>query len=131
MQICIFVSSFAKSLINLKHIYMKKILFLLAILPIFVFTACSSDDDENDYSLDGTTWINDEDGLRELKFAKQDFTFRYVYENEEDNDAGTYTYNPPIVSFTAVNRETNKVETQSGTIQGNRLTFGEVVYTKK
>lgn len=110
---------------------MKKILFLLAMLPMFLFTACSSDDDENDYSLDGTTWINDEDGLRELKFAKKEFTFKYVYENEEDNDAGTYTYNPPIVSFTAVNRETNKVETQSGTIQGNKLTFGEVVYTKK
>ena len=30
---------------------MKKIMFLLAFLPMFVFTACSSDDDESDYDV--------------------------------------------------------------------------------
>lgn len=110
---------------------MKKILFLLAMLPMLVFTACSSDDDENDYSLNGTTWTNDEDGLREIQFTQAEFTYRYVYEGVVDSDLGTYTYTPPIVSFTAVNRETNKVETQSATIKDNKLTFGEIVYTKK
>lgn len=30
---------------------MRKIMFLLAFLPMFVFTACSSDDDESDYDV--------------------------------------------------------------------------------
>ena len=34
-------------IINNKALDMKKILFLLVMLPMFVFTACSSDDDEN------------------------------------------------------------------------------------
>lgn len=34
---------------------MKKLLFLLLVLP-FVFTSCSSDDDEKDNRLTGTKW---------------------------------------------------------------------------
>lgn len=110
---------------------MKKILFLLTMLPLFTFTACSSDDDENDYSLNGTVWTNEEDGLRELKFTKTEFTFKYVYENDEKNEAGTYTYNPPIVSFKAVNKGANNFETLSATIKDDKLTLGDIVYTKK
>lgn len=35
---------------------MKKILFLLAMLPMFVFTACSSDDDESGSTTYTVTW---------------------------------------------------------------------------
>lgn len=112
---------------------MKKALFLLTFLPAFLalFTACSSKDDENDYSLDGTTWVNEEEGVRELMFTKKAFIFTHVQGDETDNDAGTYTYKPPFITFRAVNRETQKIETGDGVISGNKLTWGEIVYTKK
>ncbi len=96
-------------------------------------TSCSSDDDDSTVSLNGTTWVNDEDGIKTIKFQEKTFSFTYLNTeyNESDEDNGTYTYTPPFVNFTAINRETNKVETQSGKIDNNKLTFGELVYTKQ
>lgn len=109
---------------------MKKILFsLLFVLPL-TFISCS-DDDDNSESLNGTTWVNDEEGYMELKFKKTEFTWKFEYGEETDNDAGTYVYNPPIVSMTAVNRENGKIETFSGTFTDNKLYFGEIIYYKK
>ena len=51
---------------------MKKILFLLAMLPMLMFTACSSDDDENfgnDSALIGT-WVEETNRTMEV-FHKQ------------------------------------------------------------
>ncbi|KGN89697.1 hypothetical protein HQ45_06845 [Porphyromonas crevioricanis] len=115
---------------------MKKLLItIIALVGLVAFSGCSKDDKENDYSLDGTVWKNETDGIKTIKFALRTFTFDYVYQNgtyhEEDHDNGTYVYNPPFIHFTAINRETNKTETQSGRIDGNKLIFGELVYTKQ
>jgi hypothetical protein len=114
---------------------MKKYLFmLLAMLPIMMLTACSSDDDDNSsVSLKGTTWISpdDGDGERVIKFTEKEFYFTITYQGETDSDNGTYTYTPPFVNLTAINQDTNKLETESGKIDGNKLTFGDIVYTKK
>lgn len=122
------------NIITLKQKIMKKYLFmLLAMLPLMMFTACSSDDDTKAPTLDGTTWVNDEDGVKTITFQGNTFTFHYINKEygESDTDKGTYTYDPPFVNFTAINRETNKVETQSGRIDGNQLSFGELIYRKK
>ena len=108
---------------------------LMAMLPMIMFTACSSDDDTKapTPTLDGTTWVNEEDGIRTITFQGNTFTYHYINTEygESDTDKGTYTYAPPFVNLTSINRETNKVETQSGRIEDKNLSIGELIYRKK
>ncbi len=110
----------------------KQLFYLLAFLPIFLFTACSSDDDDTMVTLNGTTWISpdDGDGVRVLKFGKKEFYYTITSKEKTESDEGTYTYNPPFVSLTYINFETNKLETIIGRIDGDNLILGEITYTK-
>ena len=112
---------------------MKKI--ILFALAVAMFAGCKKDESEPDYSLNGTTWTNEDDGYREIKFSKTEFYFKYEYErgdyHEGDEDAGTYVYKPPFVTFKAINKDTNKLEEASGRISGNELTFGNFIYVKR
>lgn len=111
----------------------KYFLILLAILPMLLFSACSSNDKEVTASLNGTTWVapEDGDGLRTMRFTEKEFIFTIVYNGEVDTDGGTYTYTPPFVNFTAINRDTHKLETTTGKIEGKKLTLGEITYFKQ
>ena len=106
--------------------------FMLALLGIvFTFASCSSDDD-NSESLKGTTWIctDDVEGVRTLIFGEKDYFYTIVNNEETKNGKGTYTYTPPVVQITTIN-QTAKEETQIGRIEGNKLSFGDIVYTKQ
>lgn len=115
---------------------MKKTLFLMAMLPIMLFTACSSDDDDNNYEShligdwvedtestvevfnlelkanhSGYFWatddgIIDEFGKRKLTWSATEHTFTGTYEGE-----GTETFDYQIVN--------------------GKLYLGEIVYVKK
>jgi hypothetical protein len=106
---------------------MKKLFFatLLAALVVGV-SSCKKGGEEDSPSLAGTSWMNDDSGF------KQSFVFKTSSTGSYDVDAGievgfnesipfTYTYAPPKVTITiTVDGETG---TQTGTIDGNKLTF--------
>lgn len=109
---------------------MKKNFLLLVFLFTIFISSCSSEKD--DYiTLDGTLWVNEEEGHKELKFTKSEFFFKYEYKGEKDEDYGTYKYEPPFIHFTAIDRETNKVDTMSGVVKGNALILGVLTFTKQ
>jgi hypothetical protein len=111
---------------------MKKYLFLLlAMLPI-LFVACSSDDDET-ASLKGTTWVcsDKDEGVRTLVFNKTEFLYTLNSDQETVSIKGTYTYNPPLITLTGKDPKTNKEETMTGSINKDKLSIGEIVYTKQ
>lgn len=109
----------------------KYLLLLLAILPIFL-ASCSSDNDDS-MALKGTTWeCNDgEDGIKTLVFSKKDFLYTEKSEEDTKSIKGSYTYDPPLITFTLLNKDTNKEETFTGSINKDKLSIGELVYTKK
>ena len=113
---------------------MKKYLFLMLALAgiMFSFVSCSSDDDDLT-SLQSTIWVNpdDGDGLRTLTFREKDFYVIISNNGDTQTDQGSYTWDPPIVKFTYTDRETKKLETAIGKVEGNKLKINEIVYTKQ
>lgn len=114
----------------------KYLLFLLAFLPMVVFTACSSSDDEetNGVSLDGTIWINNDEASEiTLQFKKTTCIYYSPADkyNPEFRQEGTYKYNPPKIEITYIDNETNKKETVVGRIENDKLYLGEWIYTKR
>ena len=90
----------------------------------FVFTSCSNDDDENNDSLNGTTWVYED---YEYGDEKPSFTVTmkfkettYTYEGVEDfiyefSGSGTYVYNKPTVTMVEGG------ETTKCTVSGNKM----------
>lgn len=111
---------------------MKKLLLLLLVLP-FMFGSCSSDDDEQ--SLNGTTWeANEVDGSftykMTYKFQKSTFNYSgYEIWNGDKIDisgVGTYTYDHPNVILTFDDGE--KVQ---GVISSSKMIVDEDIFVKK
>ncbi|MBE9488032.1 MAG: hypothetical protein IMY73_02510 [Bacteroidetes bacterium] len=129
---------------------MKKLLTLMAIFTV-ALTSCSSDDEFETSTLDGTTWCVEYDESQKINDMKMevkvyigyDFTKSNVESKigaavmidgkagkyEYDIKDGKYSYNPPKIKMTIDN------ETIVGTISGNKMTLtdeGEIlVLTKK
>lgn len=119
---------------------MKKLTFILVALMATVFSACSSDDDNDSNSLDGTTWVaDDEDEIRTLKFQKT--TVTYIFQHDTNGDGvinaadgqeestGTYSLDGDKITI-----KEEKVTSQ-GTIFGNKIVLSadgdSVTYYKK
>lgn len=111
---------------------MKKYLFLLLAMLPMLFVSCSSDDDET-ASLKGTTWVcpDEGEGVRTLVFNKTEFLYTLQSKEETESVKGTYTYNPPLITLTSKDPKTNKEETMTGSINKDKLSIGEIVYTKQ
>ena len=116
---------------------MKKILFVLILALPFVFNSCS--DDKDGTTLSGTTWEYYKDfgeGFiikMTYKFTEKTFSYagfsQLASEKVELSGSGTYTYNPPTVSFYY-----GDGEAVTATISGSKMTMDDdsgVVYTKK
>ena len=116
---------------------MKKHLLLMLVVAgiTFSFLSCSSDDDDAPLtSLKGTEWVNNEekDLTMMLNFTtEKDFYFTKRDKNGEKIEKGTYTFEPPIVHFTAMDEKTKKMEKLMGRVDGKSLTVKEVVYKRK
>ncbi|SQH72789.1 hypothetical protein [Porphyromonas crevioricanis] len=117
---------------------MKKLLLaVISVIGLMVLLGgCSKKDEPNDYSLNGTVWVNNENGVRILKFEKETFSFDASYESEDRRQVreqgwGTYVYKPPFVFFSAINPSTGRIDTQTGKIDGNKLSFRNFIYTKQ
>lgn len=119
---------------------MKKLTFILVVLMATVFSACSSDDDNDSNSLDGTTWVaDDEDEILTLKFQKTTVTLIYQYDanrdgvinaaDGQDESTGTYSVDGDKITI-----KEGKVISQ-GTISGNKMVLSadgdSVTYYKK
>lgn len=118
---------------------MKKILFLLAMLPMLVFTACSDDDeDEIDYSVILGTWYetsNIEGGeyvsgelelswtFRENKTATQRLVMYVNGVNMKDASTDfTYIYNGKEI----ITRHSSGEETvHEVSVNGNKMRLGD------
>lgn len=110
---------------------MKKTLFLL--FAVLAFMSCSSDDNNSDTSLNGTTWVSpdDGDGVRTLIFGTSTYTFKLEYDGDIKSSTGTYTYSAPKVTLK------EGTSTFSATISGTKMTTDKtddgdyIVYYKK
>ena len=105
---------------------MKKLFFatLLAALTLGV-SSCKDNSNENE-SLAGTSWMNDDTGFVET------FVFKTSSTGSYDVDGGievefsgstpfTYTYTHPTVTVTVT--EDGDTDSITGTVSGNTLTF--------
>lgn len=102
---------------------------LIAILTAIILNACS--DSNNDYSLDGTTWISTEEGYKEFSFSRTEFRWIYDYYNEEYVDGGRYIYTPPEITFMFFDPLTGLTEYMYGVITGDELYVGDFTYQKR
>lgn len=109
---------------------MNKLFLLLLVFP-FVFSSCSSDDED---SLNGTTWEAYEvEGTHTfkctMKFHKSTFNSSGYEKDSRDEEefagSGTYTYDHPNIIFT------EDGETYTRIISGKKMTIDDIVYTRK
>lgn len=89
---------------------MKRIMFLLAFLPMFVFTACSDDDKEEKNALNGSKWIwengiyglvNGGTWYQTIEFTSNN-TYTHYYKSkdgiiQDKTEGSKYEYNHPNV----------------------------------
>ncbi|WP_294608024.1 lipocalin family protein [uncultured Bacteroides sp.] len=119
---------------------MKKITFILVVLMATVFSACSSDEDNDSNSLDGTTWVaDDEDEIRTLKFQKT--TFTYIFQHDTNGDGVINAADGKDESTGTYSLDGNKItikenqNTSQGTISGDKMVLSangdSVTYYKK
>lgn len=125
---------------------MKKLfLFILALLPMMVFTSCSSDDKADPISLLSGTWTTVGEGfIDEITFkSNHQITSVTTFDNgEKEENVGTYTvdselltinwmmsrtYNPITQTWTAY-KEKTRMHTYTYTIQGKRIFAMELGY---
>ncbi|MDR3218402.1 MAG: hypothetical protein LBU22_05385 [Dysgonamonadaceae bacterium] len=126
---------------------MKKLFYLLAVLPLFTFvTGCSEDEEE---SLEGTKWewFEQWEGgtgstTTTISFGKKEviITDKDDYGDDgvfESFVTGTYVYKHPKVTIAFTDTDSGEVFSDILTISGNTMTWideetGErYVYTKK
>lgn len=115
---------------------MKHFLFSAVALMgmTLAMNGCSSDEDNSKAStLNGTTWVGQKNGTYTLKFAQKTFSLEYVYKDGDysgrDKSEGTYVYQAPVVTFTHIDAKTKKSTTQTGKVEGDKLTIkGQELY---
>jgi hypothetical protein len=117
---------------------MKKILFLLAVLPMMVFTACSSDDDE--FMPTGTyTYELDEffDSSNELTYNirfidnnQYEFSYKSVGRIIESR-ISTYTMSYPDIRFKDFGPDIVMEDENGIFIDENTIRIGSSEYIKK
>ena len=107
---------------------MKKLFLALAAVAVIAFVGCSKDGDGDD--LAGTTWSYTERGQYETFISTISFTkggkvtvseqvLSSEYGNEYYTETGTYSYNPPTVTFTTSYE--GHPFSYIGTISGNSM----------
>ena len=101
----------------------------------FTMSGCSSDEEKTN-TLNGTVWVGEKNGTHTIKFAEKTFPYDYVYQDGNykghDKNSGTYEYQPPVVRLTSLDKETNKMVTNSAKIEGDKLTGdGFVLHRQK
>lgn len=109
---------------------MKKTLLLLLLLIPMLAISCSSDDDVNT-SLDGTSWVSNDEGERKIKFKKKEFEYKFILKNVKQEYVGTYVYNPPFISLTYLEMPSGASKTIKGTIKDNTMKVGDITFTKE
>ena len=89
---------------------MRKLLLAMALLTLALFTGCC--DHEDNYPLDGTTWISAQAGpelggwseMITLNFHEKSFQEIYIYvdryETESDTSLGDYIFDDPYITIT-------------------------------
>lgn len=125
---------------------MNKVISILATtIVVFFISASMASCNKNDpsASLEGTTWTGTENThgftyYYTLTFGKSSFSMKFTVPNgsnggtETETFAGTYTYDPPVVTLVAdINGEKTIL---TGAREGNTITFtGEhgVTFTKQ
>lgn len=115
---------------------MKKILFLMAILPMMLFTACSSDDDSNDYEsrLVGL-WVEDTESTVEVFNLELKADHTGLFWATDNGEVDSYGKRSLIWSATerkfTGTYEGEGTETFDYQIVNGKLHLGEIVYIKK
>ncbi len=116
---------------------MKKILFLMAILPMMLFTACSNDDNENDYEsqLVGT-WIEDTESTIEvfhLELKSDKTGIRYATDDGEINEQmkSSFVWSATKNEITVIDKKTGDSDNLTYVLNGNHLQIESISYIKK
>lgn len=115
---------------------MKKILFLMAMLPIVLFTACSSDDENNDYEnrLVGI-WVEDTELTFEvfnLELKSDHSGYFWATDDGVIDEFGKQKLKWSATENTFTSTfEGEKTETINYQIVNGKLHLGEIVYVKK
>jgi hypothetical protein len=122
-----------------KEFSMKNLIKLLGVIALaavigFLFVGC---EEEPKDELDGTTWeyIGTEGGVSEtgtwvLKFNSPNVTLTASAQGQTVTMSGTYSVSGNTVTLTLTD-EDGETDTGTGTISGNKLTIGEMTFTKK
>ena len=115
---------------------MRKILFLMALLPMLLFTSCSSNDDSNDYEsrLVGMWVENTESNVEvlNLEIKANHSGYFWATDNGVIDSYGkrALTWSATESKFTAT-YENDGTETFDYQIVNGKLYLGEIVYVKK
>lgn len=114
----------------------RYLIFMLVIMPIMLFTACSSESNEDSPTLNGTIWQSVEntaygDVVRKLTFHEKTVDVSVKdFNGEKKIEEGTYKYEPPYIHITGMNYDTHKLETYTVKIVNNIFTLGEFTFKK-
>ena len=116
---------------------MKKILFLMAMLPMILLTSCSSDDDDNNYekALVGS-WIESTDSEYEvfhLELKADKTGIRYATDKGEINEQGksSLTWSATQNQITFIDKKSGDSETMTYVLSKNNLQIEEISYVRK
>ena len=110
---------------------------MAVIATVVAFASCNKDDENkgNDY-LVGTTWESNTDWATLVIEFKTDAKCDLVTierGKEVERQTASYIYDAPKITITATYED--EVESMSGTVSGNKMTFTEgdesLVFTKK
>lgn len=107
---------------------MKKILFLMAMLPMMLFTACSSDDDDNNYEtqLIGK-WVEDTDFEYEVlhvEFKSDKSGFQWA----TDKDGEIDKYGKEYFVWSATDSKITIILEKGGSDTVNYIIKGDKLY---
>lgn len=116
---------------------MKKVLFLMAMLPMMLLSACSDDDDNNDYenALTGS-WIEDTDSdfeVLHLIFKADKTGTMYATDNGEVNENGkrAIAWSATQNQITIIDKKSGDSETLTYVLSGNNLQIEEISYVRQ
>jgi hypothetical protein len=115
---------------------MKKSILLLSIVAVALLVSSCNKETEDNNSLAGTTWLSygGESGLtwtETLTFTSAS-SVTYNYSDAggyTGNFIGTYVYNPPAISITALSGDYKGVNT--GSVNGDNMFILDSTFTKQ
>ena len=116
---------------------MKKILFLLAMLPMMVFTACSSSDDgftpTGTYTARIKNYFGDDEVTYNVRFINS-AEYEFTYKSEDyiwDKRVSTYTLNYPKIHFKDFGPDSVVEDKDGEFIDENTIRIGGNEYIRK